>query len=94
MYCGYAKQNLAQHTILGEYNQDAVSGIAATSPAAPLLANAGEYTGLVQREVVMKQQENNRMCTTGAPPDGYNYTYAGVCECIMQCILLWQDLWQ
>lgn len=28
----------------------------------------------------MKQQENNRMCTTGSPPEGYNYTYAGGCE--------------
>eukprot|EP01043_Picozoa_sp_COSAG02_P049902 COSAG02_NODE_5064_length_4677_cov_1.407820_3_plen_156_part_00 len=44
------------------------------------LRTTGEYTGMVQREVLMKQQENNRMCTTGSPPEGYNYTYAGGCK--------------
>ncbi len=45
-----------------------------------LLRPTGEYTGMVQREMLMKQQENNRMCTTGSPPEGYNYTYAGGCK--------------
>ena len=40
----------------------------------------GEYTGLVQRERLMKEQENERLVTTGSPPEGYNYTYAGGCE--------------